>query len=122
MRFLNELISVCGLDCSRCDIFQGPFDPEAARSVSAWFERKGWKGAADVAKGSVLCRGCRGDRQVHWSADCAILKCCVDEKNLEFCSQCDTFPCERLTKRAEGDARYAQGLARLRRMREAAQS
>lgn len=89
---MAALVAVCGLDCSECEIFRVPFDPQAARSVAAWFERRSWKGSAEVAKGSPLCKGCRGDRQVHWSADCAILKCCVDEKGLEPCSQFNVVP------------------------------
>jgi len=56
---------------------------------------------------------------VHWSADCWILKCCVDDKGLQFCYQCDGFPCERLSGRANESKRYDQALYRLHRMREA---
>ena len=44
----------------------------------------------------MYCRGCRGDRSLHWSPDCPILLCCVDERHLEHCAQCKDFLCETL--------------------------
>jgi len=116
----NE-IAVCGLECGACDIRRVPFDAEAAQRVVAWFRQMGWlaqdEGVPEILERSMYCKGCHGDRSVHWSADCAILACCVDERGLEFCSECETFPCARLTERARDNARYAQALERLSQMR-----
>ncbi|MFN2164839.1 MAG: DUF3795 domain-containing protein, partial [Anaerolineae bacterium] len=60
---------------------------------------------------------CHGDRAAHWSADCWILRCCVDERGLESCAECVEFPCARLLEWAHGDAQYEQALARLQAMR-----
>lgn len=118
----RQMIGVCGLDCGGCDIRRVPTDPEAAEHVAAWFKKMGWlkegEGIPDVVRKSPYCKGCRGNRSVHWSADCWILICCVDEKGLEFCYQCDTFPCERLSDWGEQNARYTQALDRLKQMRE----
>ena len=35
---------------------------------------------------------------MHWSPDCWILECCVDKKKLEFCYECEDFPCDKLTE------------------------
>jgi len=113
-------IAVCGLDCGACDIRQAPFDPAAAERIVAWFRERKWLSEEDgidaVLERSMYCRGCHGDRTVHWSPECPILTCCVDEQGLEFCSQCETFPCERLTERAQGNERYARALQRLQQM------
>jgi hypothetical protein len=118
---MTGAIAVCGLDCGTCDIRRVPFDPDAAQRVAAWFCEMGWltqeEGVQQVLERSMYCKGCRGDRLVHWSADCEILTCCVDERGLEFCSQCIDFPCARLTDRARDNARYAGALQRLRDMR-----
>ena len=37
----------------------------------------------EVKVEDVHCLGRSGDRAKHWSPDCWILKCCVDEKGLE---------------------------------------
>ena len=118
----NRMIAVCGLDCGKCDLFRVPTDSEAAERVTAWFKNMGWlqedEDVSDVVRKSPYCKGCRGDRSVHWSADCWILKCCFDDKGLEFCYECDTFPCEQLSNWGNENARYAQALGRLKHMRE----
>jgi hypothetical protein len=89
------MMAVCGLDCGTCDIRRAPTDPEAARVVVAWFQEKEWleedEGIAEVIEREMYCTGCRGDRSTHWSPDCPLLRCCVDEKHLEHCAQCNTI-------------------------------
>jgi hypothetical protein len=117
----NQMIAVCGLDCGNCDLRKVPSDPEAAQRVVAWFREMGWlnesEGISEVMERSMYCKGCREDRSVHWSPDCWILQCCVDEKGLAFCYECGDFPCERLSEWAKGSAKYAQALDRLQRVR-----
>ncbi len=118
---VSEMIAVCGLDCGPCPLRRVTFDAEAAQEVAAWFREQGWleegEGAAEVAARGPYCQGCRGDRSVHWSPDCWIRACCVDEKGLSFCSECDVFPCGRLEEWALGSPRYGEALERLRGMR-----
>jgi len=45
-----------------------------------------------------------------------MLRCCVDERRLEFCSDCVEFPCERLQNWAARDEGYGKALARLKGM------
>lgn len=63
------------------------------------------------------CLGCRGDRSTHWSLDCWILKCCVDERGPELCCEYHDFPCEQLGEWAAQSAGYTEALNRLHRMR-----
>jgi hypothetical protein len=116
--FMIEPIAVCGLDCDGCAIRRAPFDDEAAESAIAWFRQMQWlteeEGIEEVIERGMYCQGCRGDRTLHWSADCPILICCVDERKLEFCSECDDFPCTLLTDRARENRQYAAALQRLR--------
>jgi len=118
----DEMIAVCGLDCGLCDIRKAPSDPEAAKRIVAWFRKEGWlkdnEGIKEVIERRMYCTGCRGDRSVHWSPDCWILKCCVDEKKDEFCYECNVFPCERLSERAKQNKHYGQAIDRLRQMTE----
>jgi hypothetical protein len=117
----GQLIAVCGLDCAACDLYRLPADDEAAERVVSWFRDMDWlaqdEGLQEVLERSLYCRGCRGDRSLHWSPDCWILECCVDERGHTYCSECEAFPCRRLEERAAGSERYAQGLARLKAMR-----
>ena len=120
---MNEkrLIAVCGLDCTDCDIRKVPTDVDAAERIAGWFRSMGWlkegEGVSEIIERSMYCRGCRGDRSVHWSANCGILHCCVDERGLEYCYECGEFACEQLKEWAQKDARYGEALERLQRLR-----
>jgi hypothetical protein len=120
----DEMISVCGLDCGACDIRKAPRDPEAGKRIVAWFKKEGWlkenEGIDEAIKKGMYCKGCRGDRSVHWSSDCWILKCCVDEKRHEFCYECNVFPCERLSEWAKQNDNYGKALDRLKEKNEMA--
>lgn len=109
----NQMVAVCGLDCGECDIHQASNNPEIARQIVDWFKKER---DIEVKLEDIRCLGCRGDRTKHWSPDCWILKCCVDEKGLEFCSQCDDFPCEKLIEWAKGSEKYGDALNRLKGM------
>jgi len=113
--------AVCGLDCGSCTIRKLPFDADAAAEVVAWFKKEGWleenEGVAEAIERSMYCKGCHGDRSVHWSFDCWILMCCVDDRGLSHCSECDTFPCDRLVKWASENESYGEALQQLRKMR-----
>ena len=83
----------------------------------------GWlkehEGVPEIIERGPYCCGCHGDRTVHRSADCWILQCCVDDKHLSFCYECETFPCSRLVEWAAQNARYTEALGRLHSAKEA---
>jgi hypothetical protein len=107
-------MGACGLDCNECDIFQAPDNPELRHRIADWLRRQG---ATDLRPQDIRCLGCKGDRAKHWSPDCPILRCCVDEKGLEFCYQCQVFPCGKLNEWAKEDNRYEEALSRLKKMK-----
>jgi hypothetical protein len=114
-------IAACGLDCEACEIHRVPFDAQAAQSVVAWFREQGWLGAdegvTEILARRMYCKGCLGDRELHWSPDCWILHCCVDDKGLRDCSECEAFPCERLRQWSTQNDGYAKALLRLESMK-----
>jgi hypothetical protein len=110
----NRLIGACGLDCEECEIRLASDHPELARRIADWLCQHGYP---RVRSENVHCSGCKGDRAKHWSADCWILLCCVDKKGLEFCYECQTFPCDRLNEWAKTDNRYEEALDRLKDIR-----
>lgn len=114
------MIAVCGLDCESCPIRLAPTDPAAARVVIDWFKREGWlsdgEGIAQVIKRKMYCAGCLGDRDTHWSSDCWILDCCVDQRGHRNCSECEEFACDRLVDWAKQSEAYSAALARLREL------
>ncbi len=112
----EQLIAACGIDCTDCDIRRAATDPELRRTIIAWFKEKR---SLDVDPEAIRCTWCRGDRSGHWSPDCWILRCCVDEKRLAHCSQCADFPCPRLVEWSQQNEGYGRAFARLQAMRSA---
>lgn len=109
----NEIIAVCGLNCSDCDIYKAADSPELAEGIVKWFKKNR---NVKLNAMDIRCGGCRGKRDEHWSSDCWILKCCVDEKGLEYCSECDDFPCDKLLEWSKESEGYARALNRLKSM------
>jgi hypothetical protein len=113
-------IAACGLDCGACAIRRMPFDDEAAAEVVAWFKNQGWlkedEGVVEALERSMYCKGCHGDRSIHWDAECWILRCCVDDRGLNHCSECEAFPCDALHDWSTQRSAYGEALQRLRTM------
>ena len=117
----ENMIAACGLDCSVCPIGRAsPGDLDAARSLVGWWRGEGWlkewQGVEEVLRRCPLCLGCRADRAAHWSPDCWILRCCVDDRGLDHCSECEIFPCDRLSAWGETGRQYGEALGRLHQM------
>ena len=115
-----EMMGACGYDCGACAIRRIPLDPEGAESALSWFRDMGWlaegEGAAEAIAKNMYCCGCFGDRAHHWSADCAMLLCCV-ERGLAHCAQCDEFPCAHVTAFEQDEyPPHQEAVARLRRI------
>ncbi|MFW6197182.1 MAG: DUF3795 domain-containing protein [Thermoplasmatota archaeon] len=114
-------LSACGLECKKCSIYLAHSDEGVAHEVMDWFIDMGWlEGDVEIEEfmdDGPYCMGCHGDRETHWSPDCWILRCCVDEKGLDNCSECDQFSCERLEEWAEKDEIYSEGLERLKELK-----
>lgn len=121
----ENMIAVCGIDCTNCPLLKASRgDAQAAEHLAGWWRSEGWlkedEGATEVLLRGPHCLGCRGDRATHWSANCWILKCCVDDKGLGSCHECGEFACEQLLEWAAQNDGYTEALNCLRRMKESA--
>jgi hypothetical protein len=119
----KPLISVCGLTCHTCPIFRTPFDKEAGSQTLMWFKNQGWydekQTVEDIIRNGDYCKGCRSDREdIHWSANCFILECCIDRKKLNYCFECDQFPCQELEKWTKEGEHHKKAISNLRLMKE----
>ena len=113
MKDESKLMAACGIDCAVCDIRLAPGDEAVRQRIVDWFRDARHR---EVKPEDIHCSWCKGDRAAHWSADCWILRCCVDERGLEFCSDCEDFPCRRLVEWAGQDEGYGRALERLKEM------
>jgi hypothetical protein len=117
----QEEIGACGLRCEQCSIYRIPFDGVAAQEMRTWFAENGWiekdMEVEEFISRGPYCTGCRGPVGTHWSPDCDIRHCCIKEKGLHHCSQCNEFPCEKLESWAQTDETYSEAFERLKKMK-----
>ena len=99
---MDKHIGACGMDCNSCPF---PTIHTDIGTASGWIGMfREWdvigdnEGAEEIMAKGPYCINCQGDRSSHWSRDCLILKCCVDENKLNNCSECGSFPCDKLLK------------------------
>jgi len=113
----DTMMAVCGLLCGSCEIRRMLFDDKAAKVTIDWYREMGWlkenEGVKEALEKNMICTGCHGDRTTHWSADCWILQCCVDEKKLQHCHECTDFPCDRLVDWSKQNDGYREAFQRL---------
>ncbi len=64
-------------------------------------------------KQNVNCQGCRVEEVL--LSDCFTIPCCR-AKNIEFCNQCDIFPCEKMKEFYESAPRRKKGYENLTKL------
>ena len=83
-------ISVCGLNCAKCDIYEASHGNEKLLGeMIEWFRKERNE---TVTQDQIRCDGCRGPLDVHWSPDCKMMLC-AKKRGLQHCFQCENFPC-----------------------------
>ncbi len=90
----DALTAPCGLDCFNCEIYEENLTAEFAK----WIHEK-----IGVALDDIPCKGCRQQDGQHYHLPpegCATLNC-VKAKGVEFCCDCQDFPCPLLAPLAE---------------------
>jgi hypothetical protein len=86
------LVAPCGIDCGTCELNMCKDNPQLLDVLVS-------KG---IPKEKIPCNGCRSIQ-----GDCPVIKdkCetykCVTQKNVEFCFECDEFPCVKLQPSAD---------------------
>ncbi|MFW9828464.1 MAG: DUF3795 domain-containing protein [Candidatus Thorarchaeota archaeon] len=103
---IKKEISVCGLNCMDCQIYQAPYNKVLANKLVKMFHNM-WD---NVKPEDFHCSTCRGKLSECWTKECWIRDCCVNDKKLNFCYQCKDFPCKGLEERATKSKRYLRAL------------
>ncbi|MEC9489167.1 MAG: DUF3795 domain-containing protein [Halanaerobium sp.] len=93
---MEDRISICGLDCFECDIYQASTDKALAEKIAGYLQQN----QAGIDAKDIHCGGCRGPLTEHWSPTCEILQC-SREKGYHFCCQCGDFICSKYNNRLE---------------------
>jgi len=85
-----KLVSPCGLYCGVCPVHRAGSNPSLAESIGKLM---------NMPAEEVKCDGCRpqqGAVMSRRSSVCETYDCCVNQRKLQFCYQCDDFPCLKL--------------------------
>lgn len=91
----KKLTSPCGIPCFHCPAYLATKSPEIKKKV---METLG------VPEEKATCEGCRsqeGRIELLKPQEQCKIYLCVKEKNIEFCNECDDFPCERFQPYAD---------------------
>lgn len=85
----RKLASVCGLYCGSCGVFIATQENDIeklqniAKSLNQTYDE-------------TLCDGCGAERKsAYCKKMCTFIKC-AEERNIEFCGQCNDYPCVKL--------------------------
>lgn len=94
---IKNLTAPCGIDCFNCEIHENNITTELRGLLASKLH---------IPKAEIACSGCRsGDGCKLFKRECETKKC-VDAKGLEFCFECDDFPCFKLLPAREGAERF----------------
>ncbi|MCF8075098.1 MAG: DUF3795 domain-containing protein [Desulfotignum sp.] len=97
------LTAPCGLDCFNCDLYV----ENLTDKLSGLIQEK-----LSIPEHEIACRGCRQQDGKHFHLGpegCSTLDC-VKRKGVDFCFNCDDFPCLYLAPTADGAARYPHNM------------
>ena len=93
----RALISPCGLHCGHCPLYQARADEVLRKKIA---ERQG----IPIEK-VLVCNGCRPSQgkvpSLGGNSACDTFVCAVNERGIEFCYECDDFPCLKLAPCAD---------------------
>lgn len=109
-------ISICGLNCAVCDMYQaGHGDAKLREEIVEWFRKERDE---NIKSEEVRCEGCRGPVALHWSPDCKMMLC-AKNKEIEHCFQCKDFPCSLLKEFSQdGVAHHKRTVENMELMKE----
>ena len=87
----KNLASACGLYCGSCGIYLATQERDTEKLLQ-------YAIVLNQHFNETLCDGFRSDRKsAHCSKTCPFIKCTLS-KGIEFCIDCNAFPCKELTE------------------------
>jgi hypothetical protein len=101
---MKRIVAPCGIDCFNCEMFE----ENVTEQFQTYLSEK-----TKVPKELITCKGCTDGNL------CLLLKLrgkscktldCVREKGVNYCFECDTFPCENLMPVADGAGKYPHNM------------
>lgn len=85
-----QMTSPCGLDCFNCRVYLAKDDETLRAGIAKYF---------NIPIEQAVCDGCRSENGtigcLGMTEPCNVYKC-ITKKNIQFCFECDDFPCDHL--------------------------
>ncbi|TYB31750.1 MAG: DUF3795 domain-containing protein [Candidatus Mcinerneyibacterium aminivorans] len=85
--------SYCGLYCGACPFFNATVEGE--EKLDKLYE-KIKENNNQIEKSDLKCKGCKSNTHSAYCENCEI-RVCIEKKDLNFCYECDQYPCEFLS-------------------------
>ena len=86
----RNMTAPCGLDCFNCPVYLAGENDDLRKAIAA---------GLGIPYEVAVCRGCRNENgtiaAVGMSGPCNVYRC-IQGKGLDFCCDCDDFPCDHL--------------------------
>ena len=93
---LKNVTAYCGIDCFNCEVYKDNITPEFQQHLASVTGRKAEE---------ITCEGCKISGCIFTNGTCET-KSCIMAKNLDFCHECDEFPCSKLMPVKDGAEKY----------------
>jgi hypothetical protein len=101
MKDKKKLTAPCGLDCFNCELYE----ENITEQIKTLLSQK-----LNIDKDNIVCKGCRAQEgHIIVCPSCKTYEC-VKAQGVEFCFECQDFPCSKLQPAAEGAGRYPHNL------------
>jgi hypothetical protein len=86
----KNMTAPCGLDCFNCPLNKALTDDALRRKISE---------GRNVEYEKAVCKGCRNENGtigfLNMTEPCGVFEC-ITVQGIDFCHQCQDFPCDRL--------------------------
>jgi len=100
----QKVVAPCGIDCFNCEIYEDNITEDLQAKMSAMTR---------IPKEKITCKGCSDGNICLFltiqGKSCKTLDC-VKGKGVDYCFNCDTFPCELLMPLADGASKYPHNI------------
>ncbi len=86
----TQMTAPCGLDCFNCPLYLANEDHALKTAIAQ---------KANIPADKAVCKGCRNENGtipfLNMTEPCNVCQC-IEQKGLEFCCDCNDFPCDHL--------------------------
>jgi hypothetical protein len=100
----EKIVAPCGIDCFNCEMYETNVTKEFMERLSA---------STGIPVEKITCKGCKDGNicsmLAFYEKKCSTLEC-VKERKVDYCFQCNDFPCEYLMPLADRADKFPQNM------------